>query len=198
MRFFASSHRLVQLAPRTRWLLLGLLAFLALQLCSGIAMHHAGPGWSGASVAAHYGAPDLAAASPATDPFGGLNGFGSAPPPPSAPPDRGLAASSIVETAHIHLAIMPLVVFTVAHVFAMTGLGRRRFSGLIAGVAYLGVLGDVGFPFLVREFGALWAWPKLLAFWLLVGGLAFMLAWCAGAVLASFRSPRRSDRDGAQ
>lgn len=187
MRFFASSHRIDQLAPRTRWLLLGLLGFLALQIASGVAMHDAGPGWTSASIATHYGAElvddgELAAPPAMDDPFAAV-----APPPP--PPAVDLTSSSLMETAHIHLAIMPLVVFTIAHVFAMTGLGRRPGVGWLAGLTYLAVLGDIGIPFLVRSFGEAWAMPKLIAFLLLIGGMAFMLLWSAVVTLRSLLRP---------
>jgi hypothetical protein len=54
IRFFASSHQLSQLAPRTRILCVLFLLGILSQAISGILMHHHGAGWTPTSISLYY------------------------------------------------------------------------------------------------------------------------------------------------
>ncbi|HYE07764.1 MAG TPA: hypothetical protein VEL07_19755 [Planctomycetota bacterium] len=150
MRFFASSHRLDQLTPRTRILTTLLLLGMLGQALSGIAMHHLGPGWTPSSIATHYrgdeGEPTVA------DPLAPLVFHEPKP----------LAA--LVDIAHMHLFAMPLAIFLVAHLFSMGGPGRTRAGGVLCYLAFAAAFTDIAAPFLVRYGGAGFAAFKLAAF----------------------------------
>ncbi|MHC5067465.1 MAG: hypothetical protein ACYTF0_02630 [Planctomycetota bacterium] len=202
IRFFASSHRLDQLAPRTQVLCLLLLLGVLGQALSGIAMHHHGPGWTISSVISYYAGDTSAAALPAptNDPFGEATSSDMSAPLALAKP-----WSALIEVAHIHLAIMPLLIFTLAHLFSMTALGRRRAVGYIAYAALAAASLDIIAPFLIRggihQLGAI---VKLGSFAVLETGYLFMGLWTAAACARSLLTPappRRpvvsaSDSDG--
>lgn len=216
MRFIASSHRVDQLAYRTKWLVLLVMVLFTLQLVSGVLMHHRGPGWTLTSITRYYAgdqandhagdaaAPDHSVEptpvdepSAPDDPFGGFGGDPMSPPGPTAPtapappmidePARSIAVprafGTLLEIAHFHLVMMPLVVFVVAHVFAMCPWGRGRFGGAVAYLTFAGVFLDILSPFAVRYGGGGFAIAKLLGFGLLAGGLAIMLLSSIAALL---------------
>jgi hypothetical protein len=186
IRFFASSHQLHQLAPRTRILcalfLLGILA----QTISGMVMHHLGAGWTPASIAAYYRGDD-------TPPAIGGDRFGLADEAdpaaaPSPPRTMQVARSfgSLVEVAHLHLVAMPLVLFVVAHLFSMIDAGRGPFGGALCYAGFAGAALDIGMPFAVRYASAGFAPLKLAGFLLLELCLVAMVVMTLVACLASF------------
>jgi len=189
MRFFASSHRLDQLAPRTRWLLLALIGGLVLQLGTGVILHHIGPGWTPDAIATYYRGsdPDAHAAASASDPLAAF-AIGEPVDASSAEAELHLPRSfgTLLEIAHFHLLAMPLAVFLSAHLFAMCPLGRRRWSGLIAAITFTCAFADALLPFAVRFHAGFWASGKLIAFLGLVighGGMALITAWYAAISL---------------
>ncbi len=174
IRTFASSHQLHQLSPRSRWLIAVLAGFLLLHAGTAVWMHALGPGFTPAAVAGYYlGDGGAAVADP----------FGAAATDTALRPARTLA--SLVEVAHFHLFAMPLAVFLAAHLFAMTGTGRTRFGGILAGIALAATLADIGAPFAVRWLGSGLAWAKLAAFATLIAAYGGMLALTMGAALLS-------------
>jgi hypothetical protein len=186
IRFFASSHQLHQLAPRTVVLATLFLLGIAAQAVSGILMHHRGAGWTLESVAAHYRGRtiDHAVLTPtelelamAGDPA-----FTDAPPK---------TWSALLDVAHMHLAWMPILVFIVAHLFAMAPGGRSAWAGWIGYATFIAAFADIIAPFLVRYAGAGWAWLKLGGFIVLEAGLLLMIAiTVAGGVSALLKQRR--------
>jgi len=192
MRFFASSHRIDQLAPRTRALILALVAGLVLQLVTGVLLHDHGPGWTPQAIATYYrgSAEDARPADP-TSAFA----IGA---PTSEPPATELhvprSFGTLLEVAHFHLLAMPLAVFLSAHLFAMCPPGRRRWAGWLAAATFACAFADALLPFAVRYHAAFWAWGKLAAFLGLVlghGGMA--LATAGYTAHALIGDPRRKD-----
>ncbi len=180
MRFFASSHRLDQLAPRTRILTTLLMLGMLGQALSGIAMHHLGPGWTTASVAAHYrgdGGDESDAA--IADPLAPLVIHEPKP----------LAA--LVDVAHMHLFAMPLALFLVAHLFSMGGPGRSHAGGALCYLAFAAAFTDIAAPFLVRYGGAGFAALKLAAFGVL---MSCYLALIVMTLIGCVRTFTRSDQ----
>lgn len=186
IRFFASSHQLHQLAPRTRILcalfLLGILA----QAVSGVLMHHLGAGWTPTSVAAYYRGDD------SPPPLGGGR-FGVAddedPAAAPAPPRTMHVARSfgtLVEVAHLHLVAMPLVLFVVAHLFSMIAAGRGAIGGALCYLGFAGAALDILSPFAVRYLSAGFAPLKLAGFFLLEVCLVAMVVMTLIACIASF------------
>lgn len=194
IRFFASSHNLQQLAPRTRVLcslfLLGILA----QAISGGIMQHLGAGWTPASVAAYYrGDPQAAEARPTgtVDERFGSADDADVTAAPTAPRTMQVARSfgSLVEVAHLHLVAMPLVLFVVAHLFSMTAAGRTAFGGALCYAGFVGAALDILAPFAVRYVSAGFAPLKLVGFFVLEASLIAMVVMTLIACIASF-SPR--------
>ncbi len=181
MRFFASSHRLDQLAPRTRLLCALFLFGMLLQGVSGILMHHHGPGWSPQSIATYYRGDDASAlAEDAND-----------QETPSAPTTISLGRSfaGLLEVAHFHLVAMPLVIFVVAHLFSMTSAGRTRWGGFLCGLALLSAFADIFAPFAVAYLSASFALVKLGAFIALEASFLTMSGITFTASVGSFAAP---------
>lgn len=194
MRFFVARQRLEDLAPHTRLLVSGLMVGVAFQAVSGLLMQHAGPGWSPASVARYFrgddgGAPVQQAV--ASDPFAGLDGGDAL--------DAGVIAlpksfEALMEVAHWHLAMIPLLIFLAAHCCALTGLGKRPPFIAIGIVTGIGGVGVIAAPFLVRYLGAGWA-PMQIASVLLVdaGLIVLALVTITACVLGGRKADRPND-----
>ena len=185
IRFFASSHQLHQLAPRTRILctlfLLGILG----QALSGIIMHHLGPGWAPSEIATYYRGDDAAPA------IGGDRfGLGDDTDPSTPPRSMTVARTfgSLLEVAHLHLVAMPLVLFVVAHLFSMIDAGRGRWGGALCYGGFAGAALDISMPFAVRYGSAAFAPLKLAGFVLLEACLVVMVVLTLIAGIASFFS----------
>jgi hypothetical protein len=127
--------------PRTRLLIGCYLGFVALLTLSGILLHHHGPGWSPDSVLAYY----RGHAAPVDDPAA----FGM-DAPAAAPIAVAKTWGSLLEIAHVHLAMMPLTFLVLTHLFAMTPFGRNRWAGMAALAGFAAIAGDVLLPFAVR------------------------------------------------
>lgn len=166
IRFFASSHQLHQLAPRTLILCALFLTGVLLQGVSGVLMHHHGAGWTPTSVATYYRGDQGA---PPTDDTALQAMFATGEPgAPVAPPRVARSFGTLLEVAHFHLVAMPLMLFIVAHLFSMAPFGRARWAGAICYVGFACAFADILAPFAVRYVGdawaPLWAWTKLIAF----------------------------------
>ena len=189
VRFFASSHTLQQLAPRTLLLCALMLIGILGQAVTGILMHHRGPGWTPESVVAHYRGRtvDHAALSDAElqRALVGDPAFTDTPPK---------TWEALLDVAHMHLAWMPLLVFLVAHLFAMSPWGRGRLGGILGYGTLAAALLDILAPFLVRYGAPGWAWLKLSAFVALeVGFLLMILLTLLGGIQA-LRRPDQASR----
>lgn len=186
IRFFASSHQLHQLAPRTRLLcalfLLGILA----QAISGVLMHHLGAGWTPSSVATYYRGDETP-----LPVGGGRFGLDDDTDPAAAPaPPRTMHVArsfgTLVEVAHLHLVAMPLVLFVVAHLFSMIAAGRTALGGALCYAGFAGAALDITMPFAVRYLSAGFAPLKLVGFFLLETCLVAMVVMTLAACISSF------------
>lgn len=157
MRFFASSHQLHQLTPRTRILCALFLIGTMLQAVSGVLMHHRGPGWTPISVQEHYLGVQDPTDSDSSSPNLGAKEF-----------------ATLLDVAHMHLVAMPMLLFVVAHLFSMTPVGRARWAGALCYASFAFALVDIMAPFGVRFVSPSYAWPKLVAFIGLETSLLFM------------------------
>ena len=183
MRFLASSHRLDQLTPRTRRLLLFLLSGLLLQLGTGILLHHVGPGWTPTDIALYYRGSEVTA-EPDGDP---LDAFGMGEPTETVDVTMHLPRSfgTLLEVAHFHLLAIPLAIFLSAHLFAMAPPGRTRWGGAIGYATLACGIVDALCPFFVRFVAGGFAWIKLGAFGgLVVGHGGMCIAVIVGVLMA--------------
>lgn len=187
MRFLVAGQPLHRLGSRTRMLVLVLALGIALQLVSGLAMQHRGPGWTTTTIAAHYlgTPPDLAATVPANALDAGTEVLGT--------PPRSFDA--LLEVAHMHLVWMPLLVFLAAHLFSMTPWGAGTWGAVLGYGTLAAALADIAAPFLVRYGGSAWAPAKLLAVVALALGELLM---CAGVIAACLmgRGERQEPAEG--
>jgi hypothetical protein len=169
----------------TTLLLLG----IAGQAVSGVLMHHQRAGWTPTSVAEHYRGRtvDPAHLAPAD-----LDKALAGDPAFSDTPAKTWEA--LLDVAHMHFAWMPLVVFLVAHLFAMAPLGRGRLGGLLGYGTLSAALLDILAPFLVRYHHAAWAWVKLGAFIALETGLLLMIVLTLAGGLQALRTRRDPSR----
>lgn len=188
IRFFASSHQLSQLAPRTRILCVLFLLGILSQAISGILMHHHGAGWTPTSISLYYRGSEA----PAT---ANHAAFGiDAPDNPSATPTPtgriAIARSygTLLEVAHLHLVAMPLILFIVAHLFSMTPSGKQRWAGALCYGSFVAAAADILTPFALRYGSSAFAPVKLAAFLALEASLVAMVLVTLCAALASFRS----------
>lgn len=186
IRFFASSHQLHQLAPRTLVLTSLLLVGVAGQAVTGILMHHQRAGWTPTSIADHYRGRTVDHASLAP---GDLDKALAGDPAFTDVPAKTWEA--LLDVAHMHLAWMPLLVFLVAHLFAMSPLGRGRLGGVLGYGTLIAALLDILAPFLVRYHHAAWSWLKLGAFIALEAGMLLMILLTLAAGITALR--RRPD-----
>ena len=169
---------------------------VALQAVSGILMHHHGPGWTPASVAAHYRGDERPA--DYADEAAVQRMFAVGDEGPSTAPPMRVARSwgTLLEVAHVHLVAMPLLLFVVAHLFSMAPLGRRRWSGVLCYGSFLCGLLDVLLPFAIRYGSAAFAPLKLAAFIGLEASLLAMTLGTLGAGVIALFGRTRSDPRG--
>jgi hypothetical protein len=169
MRFFASSHQIQNLSPRTRVLCVLFLIGMLAQAVSGILMHHHGAGWTPASVSAYYrGNEEVASAG---ENFQIARSFGT-----------------LLEVAHFHLVAMPVIVFIIAHLFSMTPIGRQRWAGILCYGGFLFAFGDILAPFAVRFWSASFASVKLISF---IGLEACLILMTLGTLMAGLKTFRK-------
>lgn len=185
--------------PRTRALIALFLIGMALQGVTGILMHHRGPGWTPTSIAAYYAGSKAAAVTP-TPAADGLE----APAMTGGEIRPARSFGTLLESAHFHLVAMPLVLFVVAHLFAMTPWGRATWAAVVTYATFACAFADIAAPFAVRYLGESWAAVKLVAFLGLEAGFLLMtLLTLAGvAALAGTGAPppdaaRASQRQAA-
>lgn len=174
MRFFASSHQLQNLSPRTRVLTVLFLIGMLLQAVSGILMHHQGAGWTPATISAYYRGSETTSES-ALDNLQVARSFGT-----------------LLEVAHFHLVAMPVILFIVAHLYSMTPSGRKRSAGILCYGGFVFALGDILSPFAVRYGSAAFAPVKLASF---IGLEACFIAMTLGTLLAGLRTFGKDTED---
>ena len=63
--------------------------------------------------------------------------------------------AELIETAHFHLFVMPLVFITTGHLFLLTSWSRRRKTAVVTS-CFLYILLDIGKPWLVRYVAPGW------------------------------------------
>jgi hypothetical protein len=185
MRFFASSHQLHQLAPRTLLLTFLFLVGVCAQGVSGILLHHHGAGWTASSIAAYYrgSAPVAPVDDAALDAHFAI---GDPPPPAAAPVTVARSFGTLLEVAHFHLVAMPLLLLVVAHLFSMAPWGRSRWAGAVCYFGFACAFVDILAPFAVRYLSADFAPVKLVAFIGLEAVLIGMAATCAVCCLVAW------------
>lgn len=151
-------------------MLIGLFLFgILAQAVTGILMHHRGPGWTPATITAHY--------------RGRTVDFATLPPQDV---ERAMAGDprfldrpaktwdALLDVAHMHLAFMPMIVFIVAHLFSMAPFAKRAWAGCLCYATGIAALVDIATPFLIRLGWPGFATVKLLAFIVLECGLIAM------------------------
>jgi hypothetical protein len=84
------------------------------------------------------------------------------------------AAASMLETAHMHLPMMGMVLLFLTHLLIFVPLSRRPKIVLIA-VTFVSALLDEGSGWLVRFVSPRFAWLKPVGFLGLQGAIAFLL-----------------------
>jgi hypothetical protein len=169
MRFFASSHQIKNLSPRTRVLCVLFLVGMLAQAVSGILMHHHGAGWTPTSIGAYYNGNEEAAV-------------------PGEDLQIARSFGTLLEVAHFHLVAMPVIFFIIAHLFSMTPLGRQRWAGILCYGGFIFAFGDILSPFAVRYWSAAFAPVKLISF---IGLEACMIGMTLGTLLAGLRTFRK-------
>ena len=168
MKFFTARQRLEQLAAHTKLLVCALMCSVIFQAVSGLLMQANGPGWTTESVSRYFRGDQVEsnAASPAADPFG-LQGDVTEPVSIALPK----SFPALLEVAHWHLAIIPILVFLVLHCAALTYWGQHRFWFVVYGITAVSAVGVIAAPFLITYHSAAWAWFQLASVWGLDGGL---------------------------
>lgn len=215
MRHFTPARsRLTRLSRRHRVIYTVFLVFSIGALVSAVLLYADGPGWSLESVRRYYRGSgwtftegpgrryeDTGAMSPAPrSPLADGLGRGAEPvvdlpdfdpsnqrrEPVDVQIDYPRSYRQILENAHQHLFMMPVMFLVLAHLFAMTGVRRRWVNGFIA-LSAVGVAGHLAGPWLVRFVGGGWAWvmpatlgAMLLGFGMMIGG-ALVVMWWPGA-----------------
>lgn len=182
IRFFASSHRVDQLSPRTRLLIALFLFGILGQAVTGILMHHRGPGWTATSISEHYQGRTVNLDALESDELQrALNGD------PEFLDRPGKTFDGLLDIAHMHLAFMPMIVFIIAHLFSMAPFAKRAWAGALCYATGIAALVDIAAPFGVRYVSPLCAPAKLVAFIILEFGLITMTVTCLWACLLSLR-----------
>jgi hypothetical protein len=86
----------------------------------------------------------------------------------------GKTAAQLLEVTHAHAFTMSVVFLILAHLYAACP-GPARLRGLVVGATFVGMLGDLTGPWLVR-YGSPWcAWLMLVSWVALDAGAATML-----------------------
>ncbi|MCE9615490.1 MAG: hypothetical protein K8T26_14560 [Lentisphaerae bacterium] len=102
------------------------------------------------------------------------------------------SVDELLMTAHFHLFIMPVVLLVVGHLVGLTRF-PRSVQGLLMGAGSVGLLLNVGMPFLIIHAPQPWSALKLLGNALL--GLSLPLMCILS--LIDLHWPMRLDRDAA-
>jgi hypothetical protein len=94
----------------------------------------------------------------------------------------------LLEVTHAHAFTMSVVFLILAHLFAASAVGDGTKRAVLA-AAFVGLVGDLAAPWLVRYGAAWWAWIALLAWTLESAGMLTLVAvsgWeCLGRVSRS-------------
>ena len=179
MRFFVSKVHIRSLNPRTQLLTIVLLAFVLLQTCSGLIMQELGPGWTRSQVVRYYQGDDFDALMAADMPV--AMDFYEAP-----------TLHALMEVAHFHLFLIPLSVFLITHVFAMTDFGRRTSMGWLSLISIVAAFCFIVGPFAVRyasiSFTTLSAYIYLFGTYVLPLCLLFMGLAAIGSLWRCLRA----------
>jgi hypothetical protein len=199
VREFASSRgRLGRLGATQRVIYTLFLLFAVAGLGSAVLLYDAGPGWTLESVRRYYrgedagvpgaserdsappAAPSVAPASPPPTAAGPLIELPETDPSSMrAAPVGGQVAHprsylQILENTHQHLFMMPVFFLVLAHLFALTGIGRG-WVGATIGLAAVGIAGHLAAPWLIRWVSGGWAWLMPVTLGAMVVGLGAMI-----------------------
>lgn len=113
-------------------------------------------------------------------------------PPNAEPLSVAKSMDSLLEIAHIHLAMMPLIVFIVTHLFAMIPMGQSRYAAGWSYLCYGCVVLDVACPLVMEQAPWFFAACKLVGFVGLQFSLLLMsLIICVEAVRMRKQGPQR-------
>ncbi len=157
MRQFASTQFRLRTAPG--WLRLvyaGFLCITAVGLLTQAGFQLERIGWSPAQITQYYRGGETAAGMSFPKPFGHL-----------------------VEVTHAHAFMMGVIFLILAHLFAASIVSPRAKTALI-GVTFIGVVGDLGAPWLIRYVSADFAWLLIgswIALWLGSGAMVCLSLW---------------------
>ncbi len=163
MKSFASGGFRLRDAPRSlRLIYAGFLVVTAVGLLTQLGFQTERIGWTPAAIATYYRGGETGDTMAFPKPFGHL-----------------------VEVSHAHAFMMGVVFLVLAHLFAGSPLLGGAVKGAVILTAFLGVVGDVGAPWLIRYVAAGFAWLQLaawLALWLAGLGMLGVSLWeCLGA-----------------
>jgi hypothetical protein len=90
----------------------------------------------------------------------------------------------LLEVTHAHAFVMGITFLILAHLFVATSTSER-FKVIVLAGTFVGTLGDLAAPWLVRYGAAWWAWMALAAWSLQAAGTVLLIAvsgWeCVGS-----------------
>lgn len=95
----------------------------------------------------------------------------------------------LVEITHAHAFVMAVIFLVLAHLFVATSLRGARVKGVVTGVAFAGMLGDLVAPWLIRYVAVGFAWLQILSWAALWIGGGVMLGVSLWECLAGSGSP---------
>ena len=139
------------------------------QAITGLAMQAAGPGFDPAGIALYFRGDESAVVSAEPDPFG-----------LSAPEDMATTMAlpktfhTLLEVAHWHLAIIPILVFLAVHCCGLCRWGRNRVVAVVSALTVAGAVAVIAAPFLVLYGHAAFSWLQLASVLILDGGLVLL------------------------
>jgi hypothetical protein len=137
--FAKAQFKLAQAPPPLRWIYAGFLLLIAAGFSTQLAFQIGRIGFSPSAVATYYRGSD------AGDVMAFPKNFGQ-----------------LVEVTHAHAFVFAIVFLILAHLFAATSVSDR-VKVIVLALAFVGTVGDLVAPWLVR-YGAAWcAWLALFA-----------------------------------
>jgi hypothetical protein len=102
----------------------------------------------------------------------------------------------LLEVTHAHAFVMGIVFLILAHLFIATS-ASNRFKAIVLAGTFVGTLGDLAAPWLVRYGAAGWAWLALAAWGLQATGNVLLIVvsgWDCVGRQSTTNDPRRQTR----
>jgi hypothetical protein len=205
MRDFNKSHQpLSRISLPNRLVYTAFLLFAAFGMLTAILLAQEGPGWTIDSINRYYRGETAAAVAAASEIVNDQQG------PEIELPDFNPAISTrsgegsqiymprsyraLLENAHQHLFMMPVLFLILAHLFVRVKGPRWFVYGAIT-LSGVGLAGHIASPWLVRYCGSSWAYIMLFTLLALVFGMGIMLLGSLGAMWLGTSPPGR-DKPG--